>query len=532
MLKLLLKKQMAELFRNYFLDAKKGTMRPKWQIALWFVFLFLITFGVLGGMFTFLSFYLCEPLLSQDMGWLYFLLMSMISILLGTFGSVFNTYAGLYLAKDNDQLLCLPIPVGLIIASRLLNVYLMGALYSLLVMIPSLAVYWITAGFTLMRFVCGILLIVIVTLIVMLLSCILGWAVAKISQRFKNRSFVSVLAALAFLGAYYYFYFKANDAINDLLMNAVIYGKKIQGSAYVLYLFGRTGEGNIGAAMIFLAVLFALCAGIWIMIARSFFAIAADSAVVSKKKYRETAVRRKSIFGALLAKEFQRFTSSANYMLNCGLGILFIPAAGVLILLKGGEFMNALDTVFTQAPYTSAVLVCLMICLLTSMIDLAVPSVSLEGKSIWIPRSLPVSAKAVLRAKACAQLILTGIPVAFAAICAVWVIHAPVYIKALCVLSALVFTFFAAMWGMFLGVRMANLNWISEMSVIKQSAAVMIILFGTWVICTAFGAFWLLFAYPIGAAAFLSLFSVIFGMAGVYLLHWLDTKGTELFSSL
>ena len=35
---------------------------------------------------------------------LYFLIMGMIAIALGTFGSVFNTYSGLYLSKDNDLL--------------------------------------------------------------------------------------------------------------------------------------------------------------------------------------------------------------------------------------------------------------------------------------------------------------------------------------------------------------------------------------------------------------------------------------------
>ena len=55
------------------------------------------------------------------MGWLYFTLMGLVAIFLGAFGSVFNTYSSLYLAKDNDLLLSLPIPVRVIIASRLLS---------------------------------------------------------------------------------------------------------------------------------------------------------------------------------------------------------------------------------------------------------------------------------------------------------------------------------------------------------------------------------------------------------------------------
>ena len=52
MLKILVKKQLAEVFKSYFYDAKKNRMRPRWAIALWFIFFVLIMVGLLGGIFT------------------------------------------------------------------------------------------------------------------------------------------------------------------------------------------------------------------------------------------------------------------------------------------------------------------------------------------------------------------------------------------------------------------------------------------------------------------------------------------------
>ena len=52
MLKLLVKKQIAEVFRSYYYDAKKNRMRSKWAIAGWIVFFVVIMVGMLGGMFT------------------------------------------------------------------------------------------------------------------------------------------------------------------------------------------------------------------------------------------------------------------------------------------------------------------------------------------------------------------------------------------------------------------------------------------------------------------------------------------------
>ena len=532
MLKLLLKKQLTEIFKSYFFDAKKNRMRPKWQIAAWFVFFVLIIAGMLGGIFTVLSLSLCDPMLALDLGWMYYLLMSIIAIVLGAFGSVFNTYSSLYLAKDNDQLLSLPIPVRTIMTSRLATVYLMGAMYSSVVMIPAVIVYCIKAGFSAAHLAGGITLLVLVTVIVLLLSCILGWCVAKISLKLKNRSFITVLLSLLFLGAYYYFYFQANDLIQKLLLNAVYFGEKIKGAAYGLYLFGTIGEGSLTAALIFTSFAVLACTIVFAVMSHTFLSIAASGGASEKVRYVEKTAKQRSVFKALLSKEFGRFTSSANYMLNTGLGILFIPAAGIAMLLKGRDLLTVLDAVFQKVPDASAVLFCGTLMLLSSMNDMSVSSVSLEGKSLWIPQSLPVKAKTVLRAKVSVQLILTAVPMLFASFCAVLVLNASLIIKALVILLPLAFTVFSALAGMYFGIKMPMLQWTNETAPIKQSGAVTLILFGSWLFSAAFIAGYLLFAYQYGSLLYLILWTAVLIAASVYLLHWMDTKGSQRFSEL
>ena len=73
--------------------------------------------GVLGGMFALLSCALCGAFVgSRAWAGCISALMGLLAILLGAFGSVFNTYSGLYLSKDNDLLLSMPIPVRSIMA--------------------------------------------------------------------------------------------------------------------------------------------------------------------------------------------------------------------------------------------------------------------------------------------------------------------------------------------------------------------------------------------------------------------------------
>ena len=224
--------------------------------------------GVLGGSFTAVALGVCFGLTSAGMGWLYFVLMSSIAIVLGAFGSVFNTYSGLYLPKDNDLLLSMPIPVRTIIVSRLLNVYLLGAMYSGVVMLPTLIVYWVIVGAAIQNVICGIVLFLII--IVLILSCLLGWIVAKISLKLKNKSFIVVLIALACIGGYYFIYFKAQIWIRELVANASVYGTNVKDSAYGLYLFGRIGEGDLIATAIFAAATALLLALTIFILSRGF----------------------------------------------------------------------------------------------------------------------------------------------------------------------------------------------------------------------------------------------------------------------
>ena len=532
MLKTLVKKQMMEIFRGYFYDAKKNKKRSKASMIGYVILFGLIMIGILGGMFTALSVMLCPALTAAGMGWMYFTMMGMLSIFLGVFGSVFNTYSGLYLAKDNDLLLSMPIPVRMLMVSRLLGVYLMGLMYSAVVIVPAVVVYWIMAPANIASVIGGILFILLISIFVLTLSAALGWVVAKISLKLKNKSFITVIVSLAFLGAYYFFYFKAQSMIGILIANAAMYGSKIKGKAYPLYLFGRMGEGDWLAILLMTVVILALFALMWTLLSRSFLKIATASGKTAKAVYKETTVKTKSVFGALLAKEFGRFTASPNYMLNCGLGILFLPVCGVFLLMKGEMIIGILHQTFGARAGCTPVLVCTMICLLASMNDMVVPSVSLEGKNLWLVQSLPVTPWQVLRAKLSVQLILTGIPVLFCAICAAIILpYAPVQIF-LVVVAVIVYVVFSALLGLTLGLKLSNLTWTNEIAPIKQSASVMAAMFGGWIYAIVLSGVYLFWGWSIGITLYLVAFVAVTVAASAGLYIWLKKRGCEVFAAL
>ena len=526
MLKLLLKKQLLEIFQVYFYDAKKNKARSKTSTAMYFGLFFLLVFGLLGGIFTFLAAKLCMPLITVGMDWLYFALMGLIAVLLGAFGSVFNTYAGLYLPKDNDLLLSMPIPVSSLVGARLFGVYLMGLLYSAVVILPAIIVYWVTAGVSLPVVLGGLLMTLLISVFVLTISCVLGWLVAKISQKLKHKSLVTVLILLAVIGIYYFVYFKAQSLIQDLLANAAVYGARIKGAAYPVYLFGNVGVGDGRASVIVSAAVVTLFGLMWLLLSRSFLQITTATGKVIRREYREMRGRQRGIDAALLSREFAHFTASPNYMLNCGLGTFLMPVCAIAVLWKGRELFAVLDAMFAETAGGVPLLLCVVLCGLASMNFMTAPSVSLEGKSLWLLQSLPVKPWRIFRAKIRMQLLLTGLPLLLCIVCmaAVYPLHSMQLLMTL--LFAGSYVLFMALVGLFFGVKMPTLTWTSEAVLIKQGAPVMLTLFGGFgYMVLLFAGFMILPGWILGFCGYMSCFVGVNLFLSGWICLWLGKKG-------
>lgn len=531
MLKLLVKKQLFEIFRSYFYDAKKNKARTKGATIGYIVMFVLLMVCLLGTMFGVLSNTMCGPLAEMGMDWLYFVIMGMMAVFLGAFGSVFNTYSGLYLAKDNDLLLSMPIPVRVIMTSRLLSVYLMGLMYSGIVILPAILVYWFTVPVTAGRILGGVVLLVDISLFVLTLSCALGWVVAKISLKLKRKSFITVIVSLVFFGLYYFVCFRSQAMITDLLLNAEDVGNRIKG-IYPLYLFGRVGCGDGVAMLIVSAVVIALLALVWYLIARSFLHIATASGNTAKTVYHEKAVKPVSADAALLRKELGRFTASPLYMLNCGLGTVFLVVLAVLALIKGREVFLMMNALFAGGEGFVTVLAALCLCLLAGSNDISNPSVSLEGKSLWIAQSLPIDPWQALRAKLRMHLLITELPLVVCAVCVAAVSGAALPEIVMMLVTPMVYVVLSAAFGLFMGLKRPNLNWTSEVAPIKQGLAVFLSMFVGWLVAVALGFLYYALMARVGAVAFLLTVTALFAVLALVLVRWLKTSGAKIYQHL
>lgn len=86
--------------------------------------------------------------------------------------------------------------------------------------------------------------------------------------------------------------------------------------------------------------------------------------------------------------------------------------------------------------------------------------------------------------------------------------------------------------GLAVNLKLPNLNWVNETVVIKQSMAVMIAMFGSWLEVLVLGGLYLLLRNLMTPMAYLALAIVIIASVACLLLMWLRKRGTKIFAEL
>ena len=119
--------------------------------------------------------------------------------------------------------------------------------------------------------------------------------------------------------------------------------------------------------------------------------IAAANRGAARIKYTEKALKVSNVRTAFVKKELRHFFGNPMYMLNSALGGVFmVVGAGALVVKRDValSFIEQLNQ--TGIALSPVALVCAVLGMISALNLVSAPSVSLEGKNLWIAKSLPV----------------------------------------------------------------------------------------------------------------------------------------------
>lgn len=408
----------------------------------------------------------------------------------------------------------------------------MNFVYGLIVAAPAIIAWVIYSGTTTSaaQWISFCLISLGIIFLSLALSCLLAFLMSATTGRMRNKALMDTAISLAFLLVYFWFCFRMNSMIAALAASGSYLAGKL-GSVAPLYWMGLAmADGNL----MYLAAILAICivpfAAIYAILAVTFIRTATAKRGAAKIKYVNRGHKVSSPFSALYHRELSRFTSSSGYLVNAGFGAIFMVVAAVLLIVK----RSALFASLAQMPGFAALMVpavLLGLCLMAGMTTVSAPSVSIEGKNLWIAQSLPVPASEILKAKLALHLSVL-LPAVLCDIAAVVIVFRPTGVMLVCtLLLPPIFAIFTGVLGLMANLRHPNFDWVTEVQAVKNGVSVMIALFGAWGVIIIPGV--LLFTVGvIPPWALLSAYTVVIAAISFAMYRWIMTKGASIFSTL
>ena len=291
----------------------------------------------------------------------------------------------------------------------------------------------------------------------------------------------------------------------------------------------------IPAVLVIAGIVLAVLLLVFIVMAKSFTRIAVANGAGHKTAARASVSRQSGKNAALRRKELKRFAECPAYMLNIGLSLLILALLGIFLLFKMQTVratLQQISLVFPDISRLKAAALCTAACMTLSMGCFTAPSISLEGKNLWLLQALPVRPYEVLKAKLDVHVILCSVPAVVFAVCSGIVLKTGA-VQILCVLLfELVYACLSTAAGLAVNLKHPNFTWKNETVPIKQSASVAIVLFGGWGVALLFAAGAFFLRRSLRPELYILLFTLLFAGAVRLLTLWLKNKGSEIFASL
>lgn len=482
MFKALLRVQFASLWASLTRNTtgkKKKSAGKAVLVAILFVYILGCFVVMFGGMF----YALAEPLSMLGLGWFYFALAGIVAAALCFIGSVFMAQQQLFNARDNELLLAMPMPASRILGSRMAALLLVNYAFELLVFIPAGVVWCVKLPVTAMGVVCFVLVCLLLPFLILSFTCLFAWVLALISARMRYKTLITLVLSLAFLGAYMYAAMNLQNYLAALLQSSAQLAGSVEAYAYPAYALGKAvAGGDLLSLLGFAACCIVPFAVVCTLLSRFFSSVTTKRASV-RIKYRRTQLKAAGALRALLGKELRRFASNSMIILNSALGSIFLVIMGVAALIYREDLLQVLGLMPGEGMLAGMAVLALSF--MGAMDYISAAAVSLEGKSLWIPKTIPVPVRTILMAKVLLNVVIALPATLVASVCVAIALPMTALERVLVVLLPAVVAVFISLYGVVINLRFPKFDYINEVNVVKNSLSVCVCLFSSWGILIA-----------------------------------------------
>ena len=397
--------------------------------------------------------------------------------------SFFKAGSVLFSMKSYDIMVSLPVTKSAILISRFVTMYVTNLLFSLIVMIPGLAVHIWFAKPGISFYIISLMAVLFAPLLPLTISSILGALIKGISSRMKNKTLVETFLTVGLVVVIMVGSFRMGPKTENLDMEALkeLIGTLTSALGNIFppaLWYHQALQGSILHFLLLLgipALIFTLF--VWILSKRFTEICTGLNATYAKHNYKLGELKAEHVLLSLFKKEMKLYFSSSLYVTNSGIGyILAVLLAGAIAVMgvdSLAEFMEMpmfLPLIHKVLPFVLAMPLCMM--------STSACTISMEGKTFWQLQVLPVKAKDIYNAKLLWNLAVAA-PFYLISVVLMLIGAKPALSDALhYFLIPLVLLAYCIVLGLACNLWFPKLNWDNEAQVVKQGAAVLVSMLG------------------------------------------------------
>lgn len=454
-----------------------------------------------------------------------------LSMLICLFMSIYKASGYLFAFRDFDMLLSLPVSKGAILTSKLFMILATNVGLSVLIGFPYLMVYGIKTSAGAVHYIVSLLLLILSGLLPVTIGALLSLVLGKVSSRSRHTNLFLIIGSFVILILFMVGVFSLNSLTPSNIENLVDFIGKANAVFYPFGLFtAALVHRNIASILIFAGITTVVFVIFVWLFARSFKEINAKMQEKYKvSAYKMTELQVQTIPVALFKKELSFYFSSYIYVINTGFGAIMMPLITVLLIFSRSKLAG----IFTVLPLKVSpdLLVTLAMVFCVSLTCTTSPSISLEGKNLWIIKSLPLKVMDIFKSKIRLNLVVTAPIMAVCATVLAPVFGLTVLDYLLTVAVGLGYCIFIAVTGLIINLHFPKLEWNAQVAVVKQSASVIIaVAAGFLSILLPIAVFALL--QPDSQILFQTLWLAAVSAVDIAAYGYLKGKGAALFKAL
>lgn len=367
-------------------------------------------------------------------------------------------------ANDTELLLSMPFKKNEIMIAKALSRLCFNFLIMIMFFLPSVIAYMIYTPFNLVSLLGFITFMIIVPLLAAGLSSFVDYLVTVC---FSNSKFGNIAKALftlvVLIGIVIIYEFVITDPTKPVMLK--IASAIITFNPFVMWPL-------IAGIIIFFII------GNWL-----------NALLLNREgrttQYKATIISTKTTtpFKSILKNETNRYFNSATMMLNTVIGPLGMIGLTIWLAIDKAKTITTMFCIALGLPLEVACLIIgLSFAALTILTYPAAFSISLEGKQLWILRSMPIPAHTVLNAKVLFNVLLVSPLSLICSIVLQFVLHLSVLNFIIIALVPVLANILISYTGVFINLCFPKLEFESEQAVIKQSFSSLIMMLGGMII--------------------------------------------------